>query len=48
MRELIGRGVYYGSALTEAANCAGRDIYIVGGANSAAKLRSTWLATPAR
>jgi thioredoxin reductase (NADPH) len=27
--------VYYGSALTEAANCAGRDVYIVGGANSA-------------
>jgi thioredoxin reductase (NADPH) len=30
-----GRGVYYGSALTEAANCAAQDIYIVGGANSA-------------
>jgi len=33
--ELTGRGVYYGSALTEAVNCAGCDIYIVGGANSA-------------
>jgi thioredoxin reductase (NADPH) len=30
-----GRGVFYGSALTEAANCAGQDVYIVGGANSA-------------
>jgi thioredoxin reductase (NADPH) len=27
--------VFYGSALTEAANCAGNDVYIVGGANSA-------------
>ena len=33
--ELTGRGVYYGSALTEAANCADQDVYIVGGANSA-------------
>jgi thioredoxin reductase (NADPH) len=33
--DLTGRGVYYGSALTEAAGCAGEDIYIVGGANSA-------------
>jgi thioredoxin reductase (NADPH) len=32
---LTGRGVYYGSALTEAANCADQDVYIVGGANSA-------------
>ncbi|HWG63064.1 MAG TPA: FAD-dependent oxidoreductase [Streptosporangiaceae bacterium] len=32
---MTGRGVYYGSALTEAANCNGHDIYIVGGANSA-------------
>jgi thioredoxin reductase (NADPH) len=32
---LTGCGVYYGSALTEAANCAGQDVYIVGGANSA-------------
>ena len=35
LAELTGRGVYYGSALTEAADCAGEDIYIVGGANSA-------------
>jgi thioredoxin reductase (NADPH) len=33
--DLTGRGVYYGSALTEAAACVGQDIYIVGGANSA-------------
>jgi thioredoxin reductase (NADPH) len=33
--ELTGRGVYYGSALTEASACAGQDIYVVGGANSA-------------
>jgi thioredoxin reductase (NADPH) len=33
--ELTGAGVYYGSALTEAAECADREVYIVGGANSA-------------
>ena len=33
--ELTGRGVFYGSALTEAPSCAGQDVYIVGGANSA-------------
>jgi thioredoxin reductase (NADPH) len=33
--ELTGRGVYYGSASTEAAACEGRDVHIVGGANSA-------------
>jgi thioredoxin reductase (NADPH) len=33
--ELTGRGVYYGSALTEASACLGQDIYVVGGANSA-------------
>jgi thioredoxin reductase (NADPH) len=33
--EMTGRGVYYGSALTEAAACSGQDIFIVGGANSA-------------
>jgi len=35
IEELTGRGVYYGSALTEAAACTGQDIYIIGGANSA-------------
>lgn len=33
--ELTGRGVFYGSALTEATNCEAQDVYIVGGANSA-------------
>jgi CheY-like chemotaxis protein len=33
--QLTGRGVYYGSALTEASACAGQDVYVVGGANSA-------------
>jgi thioredoxin reductase (NADPH) len=33
--ELTGRGVYYGSAATEAMACAGTDVFIVGGANSA-------------
>ncbi len=35
LAELTGCGIYYGSALTEAANCRGQDVYIVGGANSA-------------
>ncbi len=33
--ELTGRGVFYGSASTEAPACKGQDVYIVGGANSA-------------
>ncbi len=33
--ELTGRGVFYGSALTEAMNCRDQHVYIVGGANSA-------------
>lgn len=33
--ELTGRGIYYGSAATEAAACEGEHVYIVGGANSA-------------
>jgi thioredoxin reductase (NADPH) len=32
---LTSRGVYYGSALTQAAACKGKDVYVVGGANSA-------------
>jgi thioredoxin reductase (NADPH) len=35
LAELTGRGIYYGSALTEAFGCADQDVYIVGGANSA-------------
>ncbi|HZE34810.1 MAG TPA: FAD-dependent oxidoreductase, partial [Actinoallomurus sp.] len=33
--QLTGRGVYYGSAATEAQSCSDEDVYIVGGANSA-------------
>ncbi|MEV2223232.1 FAD-dependent oxidoreductase [Nocardia vinacea] len=33
--DFTGRGVYYGSAMTEASECADHDVYIVGGANSA-------------
>jgi thioredoxin reductase (NADPH) len=33
--DMTGRGVYYGSALTEAAACSEQDVFIVGGANSA-------------
>jgi thioredoxin reductase (NADPH) len=33
--ELTGRGVYYGSAATEAPACEGDDVFVIGGANSA-------------
>ncbi len=33
--EFVGRGVFYGSALSEAPASTGREVYIVGGANSA-------------
>jgi thioredoxin reductase (NADPH) len=35
VRRLTGRGVFYGSAATEAPACADEDVYVVGGANSA-------------
>ncbi len=35
VEELIGAGVYYGAALTEAATYRGQDVIVVGGANSA-------------
>jgi thioredoxin reductase (NADPH) len=35
LERLTGAGVYYGGALGEALACAGEDVYIVGGANSA-------------
>lgn len=35
VKELTGAGVYYGAALTEAAHYRDRDVFIVGGANSA-------------
>ncbi len=31
----IGRGVYYGASVSDSTECAGEDVYIVGGANSA-------------
>ena len=33
--DLIGAGVYYGAAQSEAATCTNEDIFVVGGANSA-------------
>ena len=33
--ELAGRGVYYGSTASEASQCEGDEVYVVGGANSA-------------
>jgi thioredoxin reductase (NADPH) len=33
--DLVGRGVFYGSAATQAETCAGQHVVIVGGANSA-------------
>jgi thioredoxin reductase (NADPH) len=47
VEELTGAGVYYGSALTEAAACASQDIFIVGGANSAGQA-AVYLARAAR
>jgi thioredoxin reductase (NADPH) len=35
LEALNGAGVYYGSSASEASDVAGRDVYIVGGANSA-------------
>ncbi len=35
LAELTGRGVFYGSAATEAPSCSDQDVYVVGGANSA-------------
>jgi thioredoxin reductase (NADPH) len=35
VEDLCGRGIYYGSATTEGPSCAGQDVYIIGGANSA-------------
>lgn len=35
IEKLTGSGVYYGAAKTEAPACAGEEVYVVGGANSA-------------
>jgi thioredoxin reductase (NADPH) len=45
--DFSGRGVYYGSAATEASDCVDRDVYIVGGANSAGQA-ATFLARMAK
>ena len=37
LSDLAGRGVYYGVNASEASQCQGDDVYIVGGANSAAQ-----------
>jgi thioredoxin reductase (NADPH) len=34
-KDFSGAGLFYGAALTEASSCAGQEVYIVGGANSA-------------
>ena len=35
LEELTGRGVYYGASASEASQCQGDDVYVVGAANSA-------------
>jgi thioredoxin reductase (NADPH) len=35
LEELTGRGVYYGATASEASQCEGDDVYVVGAANSA-------------
>ncbi|PTR25820.1 thioredoxin reductase (NADPH) [Rhodococcus sp. OK519] len=47
LNEFTGRGVYYGSAVTEAARCSGQDVYVIGGANSAGQA-AVYLARGAR
>jgi len=47
LSEFTGRGVYYGSAVTEAARCTDDDVYVIGGANSAGQA-AVYLARGAR
>lgn len=35
LESLVGRGVYYGAAVSEAPSMSGQDVYVVGGGNSA-------------
>jgi thioredoxin reductase (NADPH) len=44
---LTGAGIYYGSTMTEALSCSGRDVVIVGAGNSAGQA-AVYLATVAR
>ncbi|TDC45254.1 response regulator [Actinomadura sp. KC345] len=45
--DFVGRGVFYGAALTEAPSCAGEEVAVVGGANSAGQA-AVYLARYAR
>ena len=45
--ELTGAGVYYGAALSEAANFRGQDVFVIGGANSAGQA-AMWFSRFAR
>jgi thioredoxin reductase (NADPH) len=47
VEELAGRGVFYGSAMSQATECAGQDVYVVGGANSAGQA-AVYFSTRAR
>jgi hypothetical protein len=42
--DLVGRGVYYGAGRTESLATRGKDLFLVGGGNSAGQRR--WLAAP--
>lgn len=35
VEDFIGAGIYYGAAMTEAASCKDKEVYIIGGGNSA-------------
>jgi thioredoxin reductase (NADPH) len=35
LADFVGRGAFYGAAVTEAPDCADEDVYVIGGANSA-------------
>lgn len=41
LEELTGRGVYYGANISEASQCQGDDVYVVGAANSAGQVALT-------
>jgi thioredoxin reductase (NADPH) len=47
IKQLTGRGVFYGSAATEAPACADQDVHVVGGANAAGQA-AVFLARHAR
>ena len=47
IEQFEGRGVFYGSATTEARSCAGQDVYVVGAGNSAGQA-AIFLAKDAR